>query len=196
MAAGSKGSVGDGATGRLRSRPGSKDGTVARGVYEVRCYEGIRGEDGVVRGALKWSERVRNLVTDEGCNHILSIVLDGGTQITTWYVGLKDTGNPAAGDTMSSHSGWTEFTSYDETTRRTWTGGTVAAKSVDNSASPATFTINATGTVGGCFLTSNNTKSGTTGTLYSAVNFTQSRSVVDNDVLDVIYTFTLADDGV
>jgi hypothetical protein len=63
-----------------------------------------------------------------------------------------------------------------------------------NSASPASFNINATATVGGAFLTSNNTKSGTTGTLFSAADFGApgDRSVANGDVLNVTYTLSLA----
>jgi hypothetical protein len=61
-----------------------------------------------------------------------------------------------------------------------------------NSTSPAVFNINATSTVGGAFLVSNNTKSGTTGTLFSASDFTTGdRSVVSGDTLNVTYTFSL-----
>jgi hypothetical protein len=61
-----------------------------------------------------------------------------------------------------------------------------------NSASPAVFNINATATVGGAFLTSDNAKSGTTGTLFSASDFTTGdRSVVSGDTLNVTYTFSL-----
>jgi hypothetical protein len=63
-----------------------------------------------------------------------------------------------------------------------------------NSASPASFTINATSTVGGAFLVSNSTKGGTTGTLYSAADFSApgDRSVASSDILNVTYTLSLA----
>jgi hypothetical protein len=63
---------------------------------------------------------------------------------------------------------------------------------VTNSASKAQFTINATATVGGAFLCS--AASGTTGTLFSAADFSSpgDRSVVSGDVLSVTYTFSLA----
>jgi hypothetical protein len=64
---------------------------------------------------------------------------------------------------------------------------------VTNSASPAVFNINASATVGGAFLTSNNTKSGTTGVLFSAADFTSGdRSVITGDILNVTYTLSLA----
>jgi hypothetical protein len=64
---------------------------------------------------------------------------------------------------------------------------------ITNSASAATFTINGTVTVGGAFLTSDNTKSGTTGILFSASDFAApgDRAVVSGDTVTVTYTFSL-----
>jgi hypothetical protein len=64
---------------------------------------------------------------------------------------------------------------------------------ITNSASVAVFSINGTTTVGGAFLTSNNTKGGTTGILFSASDFTApgDRAVVSGDTLNVTYTFSL-----
>jgi hypothetical protein len=63
-----------------------------------------------------------------------------------------------------------------------------------NSASPAQFNINGTATIAGAFLSSNSTKSGTTGTLFSASKFTSpgDRAVSSGDTLNVTYTFSLA----
>jgi hypothetical protein len=57
----------------------------------------------------------------------------------------------------------------------------------------AVFSINGTATVGGAFLTSNNTKGGTTGILFSAGDFQSpgDRSVVSGDTLNVTYQFSL-----
>ena len=98
---------------------------------------------------------------------------------------------------MASHAGWTEIVPYSNATRPAATFGTAttANPSVQtNSASPASFTINATATVGGAFLVSNSTKSGTTGVLFSASDFTApgDRSVASADTLNVTYTFSLA----
>ena len=86
---------------------------------------------------------------------------------------------------------------YSNATRvaATFATATTANPSVvTNSASPATFTINATATVGGAFLTSGSAKSGTTGTLFSAADFASpgDRSVVSGDILSVTYTFSLS----
>jgi hypothetical protein len=163
----------------------------ATGVYYVEC----RDKD----GNLKWTADSKNLVVNVGLQYMAGSALTATTQITTWYLGLYGSGasnTPAAGDTMSSHAGWTEVVPYSNANRVTATlaAATLANPSVvTNSASPAVFNINATSTVGGAFLTSSNTKSGTTGTLFSAADFGSpgDRSVVSGDTLSVTYTFSL-----
>lgn len=134
-----------------------------------------------------------NIVVNQGLDHALDVTLSAAVQITAWFLGLTD-GTPtvAAGDTPASHAGWVEVTAYSETVRQTWTDGGVSAQSVSNSASQARFTINVNGTViGGAFLTSLNTKGGTTGTLYAAGAFTAGDKTLDNlDTVDVTATFT------
>ena len=164
----------------------------ATGVYHVECHD----KD----GNLKWSAESKNLVVNAGLAYMAGTALTSVAQITTWYIGLYGAGasnTPAAGDTMSSHAGWTEVVPYSNATRvaATFATATTANPSVvTNSASPATFTINATATVGGAFLTSGSAKSGTTGTLFSAADFASpgDRSVVSGDILSVTYTFSLS----
>jgi hypothetical protein len=164
----------------------------ATGVYHVEC----RDKD----GNLKWSADTKNLVVNAGLAYMAGTALTSVAQITTWYIGLYGSGasnTPAAGDTMSSHAGWTEVVAYSNATRvaATFVTATTANPSVvTNSASPAVFNINGTTTVGGAFLTSGSAKSGTTGTLFSAADFSSpgDRSVVSGDVISVTYTFSLA----
>jgi hypothetical protein len=164
----------------------------ATGVYHIKCHD----KD----GKLKWSAETKNLVVNEGLQYMAGTALTSVAQITTWYIGLYGaaaSNTPAAGDTMSSHAGWTEVVPYSNATRvaATFATATTANPSVvTNSASPASFTINATSTVGGAFLTSGSAKSGTTGTLFSAADFGSpgDRSVVSGDSLSVTYTFSLA----
>ena len=151
-------------------------------------------------GSLAWHEVVEcddhkdgNGNTTAGLNSILSVYLASGTQITTWYLGLVDSAafsTYAAADTMSSHSGWAESTAYSESVRQTWTAGTVASGSVSNSASLATFTINATVTMQGAFLVSNSTKAGTTGTLFATGSFASAQSLVSGQTLTVKCTIS------
>lgn len=163
----------------------------AGGVYRMECYD----KD----GNLKWTAESPNLVVNVGLQDMNTKYFSGSTYTATWYLGLygaASTNNPAAGDTMSSHAGWTEATPYSNANRPTATFGTATTADpsvISNSASPAQFNINATATVGGAFLVSNNTKGGTTGTLFSAADFQSpgDRSVVSGDTLSVTYTFNL-----
>lgn len=149
-----------------------------------------RDEHGEIIDVREWE----NIVVTEGKNHLLSSALDGASQIATWYL-LLTSGTPtvAAGDTAASHAGWTEITDYSEGSRQTWTGGTAAAGSIDNSGSPATFTIDANGTtIGGAGLISNNTKGGTTGVLYAAGAFTGGNLTLNTgSTLEVTATFSV-----
>jgi len=164
----------------------------ATGVFEIKCHD----KD----GNLKWEAQSKNLVVNVGLQYMAGSALTSVAQITTWYLGLygaASSNNPAAGDTMLSHIGWTEVVAYSNATRvaATFVTATAANPSVvTNSASPAVFNINGTTTVGGAFLTSGSAKSGTAGTLFSAADFGSpgDRSVVNSDTLSVTYTFSLA----
>jgi hypothetical protein len=93
---------------------------------------------------------------------------------------------------MASHAGWTEVTDYSQTVRQTLTLGTAASGSIDNVGNLATYSINGTVTIAGAFINSVDTKSGTTGTLYGAVDFGSARSVISGDTLTVTVTMTAA----
>lgn len=154
------------------------------GRYEVECFD--------AEGNLKWRDFVDNLVVDTGLNDMLDKWLKGSTYTAAFYVGLTGaTPTVVAGNTMSSHAGWTDDATYSNATRPALTLGTVASKSVDNSASKAVFNINGTATIGGAFVTTSNTKSGTTGTLISAGAFSGgNKSVSNGDTLNVQITYT------
>lgn len=155
--------------------------------YKVECF----GADGL----LKWIEEFDNIVVTAGLNKLLDATLKTGLASPLWYVGLVNNAGwtaYAAGDIMSSHTGWAEGTPYSNATRPAFTPGTISAGSVDNSASKAVFNINATLTVRGCFMADENTKGGTTGTLYGEGDFTAARSVLSGDTLNVTVTATAA----
>lgn len=143
------------------------------------------------KGELIGTYPLPNGITDVGMNTLLDVMFHGGSQITTWYIGLVNNSgfsSFANGDTMSSHAGWTEFTSYDEATRTEWDEDAAASRSISNGTTSADFTISATGVLKGIFVVSNNTKGGTTGTLWSTAAFTTTVSVVDDDLLKITYT--------
>lgn len=169
----------------------SNEAAKAGGIFTVQCHD----KD----GNLKWEAKEHNLVVNTGLQFMNAKTFTGSSYTAAWYLGLYGAGasnTPAASDTMASHAGWTEVTAYSQSTRPACTFGTptTADPSVaTNSSSAATFSINATTTVGGAFLTTDNTKGGTTGTLFSAADFQSpgDRSVVSGDTLSVTYTFSL-----
>jgi hypothetical protein len=175
----------------VQKAKGVSEGIRGGGVFTVVCYD----KD----GNHKWTAKSPNLVVNVGLADMNDKYFSGSGYSATWYLGLygaSSSNNPAAGDTMSSHAGWTEVTDYSQSTRPAATFGsaTVADPSViDNSGSVAVFSINNTVTVGGAFLTSNNTKGGTTGILFSASDFQApgDRNVVSGDTLNVTYQFSL-----
>lgn len=181
----------DNAVASIRSRSGPKSKAGIRGFYHVVCKD----KD----GNIKWEDYCENNFVNTGLDYVIDVAFGGAgeqTQIHPTYLGLTD-GTPTvqAGDTMASHTGWNEVTAYTEGTREEFvdvsTGG---AGQRDNSASVASYAINGTTTVGGIFCTSDNTKSGTSGTLISAVAFTGGdRSLVNLDTLEVTYTVSVAD---
>lgn len=178
--------------GAVLTRAASADGHAkAGGVFTLECCD--------AEGNLKWSEVLPNLVVNVGVQDMNAKYFVGSAYTAAWYIGLYGAGasnNPAAGDTAASHAGWTEIVPYSNATRPACTFGTATTASTSvttNSASPAAFAINATATVGGAFLISNSTKSGTTGTLFSASDFAApgDRVVASGDTLNVTYTFSL-----
>lgn len=170
---------------------GTTEGIKGGGVFEVKCYD--------ADGNLKWEAKEHNLVVNVGLQDMNTKYFTGSSYTAAWYLGLYGSGstnNPAASDTMASHAGWTEQTGYSQSTRPACSFGTATTADpsvITNSGSPATFSINATATIGGAFLTSSNTKGGTTGILFSAADFNApgDRSVVSGDTITVSYTFSL-----
>lgn len=161
------------------------------GVFAVQCI----GADGQV----KWQESLKNLVVNQGLQDMNTKYFKGVSYTATWYIGLYGaaaSNNPVAGDTAASHGGFTEIVPYSNATRPAATFGTATTADpsvISNSAAPAVFTINATSTVGGAFLISDNTKSGTAGVLFSASDFASpgDRNVSSGDTIQISYTFSL-----
>jgi len=151
-----------------------------KNIWKVTCLD--------VNGNVKWAEEKKNLITTAGLNHILDTQFHASTQVTTWSIGLKGAGTPAAGDTMSSHSSWSEITDYSGD-RKEWTEGAAASGSMTN-ASSVDFSINGTATIAGAFL--NTAATGTAGTLYGVVDFSSARAVISGDTLQVTVTVTAA----
>lgn len=170
---------------------GATENARAHGEYQLECRDS--------EGNLKWTIGGHNLVVNEGLQDMNTKYFTGSTYTAAWYIGLYGaaaSNNPTAADTAASHPGFTEITPYSNATRPACTFGTATTADpsvITNTLSKAAFNINATATVGGAFLISNNTKGGSTGVLFSASDFQSpgDRVVASGDVLNVTYTFSL-----
>jgi len=168
------------------------ESVAAKTIYHFECLDSA--------GNLKWKEFAENTVVNVGLDDLLDKYFKGSTYTAAHYVGLTDgTPTPAAGDTMSSHAGWVEVTDYlnSPDVRPTLTLGTVSSQSVDNSASKASFAMAGASpdsiTIGGAFITTDSTKGGTSGTLYSIAAFSGGDKTLNNgDTLNVTATLTAA----
>jgi len=179
----------DAVSASVVSRPGSTERVGAGGVFTVTCH----GPD----GQFKWTDTFHNLVVNQGLQDMNSQYFKGSGYTAAWYLGLvtgPGSGTTyAAGNTLASHSGWTENTAYTGN-RKAVTFGTATTADpsvIDNSASPSSFTMNANAQViAGAFLCS--VSSGTSGILFSAGDFTGGDKTVDSgDTLAVTYSFSL-----
>jgi len=132
-------------------------------------------------------ERLHNLMPVEGLNHMLSVTFAGGSQVATWYVGIFE-GNytPLSTDTMATFPGSaTESTAYSESTREAFVESTPASGSTSNSANKAEFTMNASKSIYGAFISSSSVKGGVSGVLASAAKFSAKKDVDSGDILRV-----------
>lgn len=183
----------DSTAGKVITNRGIGDGLLGGGTFYFTCYD----QD----GNLKWEDSAKNLVVNVGLQDMVNKFLKGSAYTAAWYIGLVDnTGFTAyaAGDTLASHAGWTENTTYSGTNRQTATFGTPTTANpsvVNNSASVAVFAMTGTATIRGALLTATQARATTTGVLFSVADFDApgSRSVVNGDTLNVTYSFSLGD---
>ena len=169
------------------------------GHYHVVCRD--------AEGNVKWEESFPNLVNAIGKELMLDTLLSGSSYTTVGpFLGLISGSSPtfAAGDTMASHGGWTEFTNYTvggSPVRGTasFSAATSSGSSPTNvttkTATAITYTITGGGgTVGGCFLVTgsgaSSTQGNTSGTLYSAGAFATAKITTAGDTVSVTYSTT------
>lgn len=137
-------------------------------------------------GAVKWRERVHNVVCTAGKTDIIDKYLKGSAYTAAWYLILAGAGTKSAADTLASHAGWTESTPYAGN-RPAITWGSTSGGS--NTSSAVSISINATATVAGAGCCTVNT--GTSGVLYNVSDFAASRNVVSGDTLNVTVTLAM-----
>ena len=192
-------SFGDHAEVTMRSNVVGAESVGIEGYYHVVCRD--------ADGNIKWEEEFPNLVNAVGKELMLDTLLSGTSYTTVGpFLGLISGASPtfAAGDTMASHGGWTEFTNYTvggSAVRGTavFSAATSTGASPTNvttkTASAITYTITGGGgTVGGCFLVTgsgaSSTQGNTSGTLYSAGAFATAKITTSGDTVSVTYSTT------
>lgn len=138
---------------------------------------------------------VPNGVVNEGKDYILNAGFNDATsKIQDWAIGLIDNASFSAladTDTMASHPGWIEFTTYSEVTRPEWDPGAAASQQITN-AVLRDFNITGSGTLYGVFISSDDTKGGTTGTLWATAAFAATIPVNASDLIRIAYTVTVS----
>jgi hypothetical protein len=177
------------------------DGEVERGGKSPQRFlvESIWDVECIRDGKTIWTERNKNLCTDEGLNALLNIMFHAVTQITTWYIALFNTDTTILAAHTYAVPGYTESTAYDEATRPEYVEAASSAKSTTNSANKASFTMDASTTIYGAALVGGGTDADTPGDtagggcLYCASKFTAGKAVEALDVLKVTVTLTAAD---
>lgn len=190
---------GDHAEASLQANVVGTESVGIEGVYHVVCRD--------AEGNIKWEDSFPNLVNAVGKQLMLDTLLSGTSYTTVGpFLGLISGASPtfAASDTMTSHGGWTEFTTYTvggSAVRGTATftsatsTGTTPTNVTTKAAAAITYTITGGGgTVGGCFLVTgsgaSSTISNTSGTLYSAGAFAVAKVTTAGDTVSVTYSTT------
>jgi hypothetical protein len=164
------------------------DSMAIEGYYTAICYS--------ADGFVKWTEDIHNVVCTVGKNATLDSILGNSSQGAV-VMGLKGTGTAVAADTMTNHSTWVEVGGTNApqyTGNRPSPSFSVATAGSKTTSAAVTFTMSGTsGTVAGCFINigGSATKDTTSGILFSAGDFSSSKSVVSGDTIAVTYTATL-----
>lgn len=132
---------------------------------------------------------VNNGIVDLAKNNILDVYFGSQTKSPSWYIGLI--GNAgfvglSNNDTIATHPGWSENTSYSETIRPTWLPNPAMTRSLTTSVE-ASFTINLDTTIRGVFLCNDNVKGGFTGLLWCTAIFAPKALIGGTDVLRINY---------
>jgi len=140
-----------------------------------------------------------NLLPDEGLLYLVTVGLNNGAKLPTWYLSLYAANyTPLAGLTAASYPATaSEITSstegYTEATRPVWVPTAPTTPLIDNLANKAAFTIATASslTVNGAAMTSGAAKGAVTGKLISAAKFTAARTLFNTDVFNLAYRVQL-----
>jgi len=182
--------LGDAVDATVTRNAGGAEMFGLQGVYTAECYD--------PQGNLKWYDVIENLTTNVGRKNLLDSYFanTGGGAVV---MGLKGTGTAAYADTQASHATWLEVGNTNAPTysgtRKTpaFSAATTANPSVLSTSAAVVFSMTGSGTVAGAFINigGSSTIDSTTGTLFSAGDFTAgSKTVTSGDTINVSYTLS------
>jgi hypothetical protein len=150
-----------------------------------------------------------NDITNEGLEYLLNLMFFDDSafrQITNWYIGLINNSGytgVANTDTLASHTGWTAFSTWDESAKPEWapetsyqiTEGGLVKYNITN-LTAKTFTMGGAAVLKGIYISSNSAKtSDTTGVLWSTGLFDSTIALNENDTLSIYYAVVAGRDA-
>lgn len=151
--------------------------------YTLECI----GADGRTR----WKEEFHNLLPNVGRDYIINAAMSGGSQFTTWYIGLYENAHtPVVGDTMTTLLASAGETTDYGATRLTLTPA-LSGGVWSNSASPAEADFTSSATIRGGFITSGSTVGSTSGLLLSAGLLPTAKTIAAGETLKVTAGWSL-----
>lgn len=167
------------------------------GILFPRQQAFIHGEYSFQHNKGGFSPWHSNLMPTEGLDFVLDMIGNDAAAAASYITLHANTTTVLATHTAATYaSTFSECSGsegYDEATRVLWAPAASASAVKNNNASPASFTINTSGTlsVNGVALLTSSTKGGTAGKLLSAIKFGATRSFSDTDLFDVKYQLSL-----
>jgi hypothetical protein len=150
-----------------------------------------------------------NDITNEGLEYLLNLMFYDDSafrQITNWYIGLINNSGytgVANTDTLASHTGWTAFSTWDESAKPEWlpeasyqiTEDTLVKYNITN-LTAKTFTMGGAAVLKGIYISSNSAKtSDTTGVLWATGLFDSTIALNENDTLSIYYAVVAGRDA-
>lgn len=175
----------------------NKEISKIKGRYVITCFD--------AEGKLKWKDIIDNVITDVGANQLLDSAFGSGP-IAGPYLGLISSVGysvaPAVGNTMASHTGWSEAgngTNYPNwstpasNARASMSFAAASGRAKALSAAASFLIATNGGTLKGCFVVMGTgavaTNNSTAGVLYSAGLFSTGDKVVGiGDTVNASYS--------
>ena len=151
----------------------------------------FRAERWSADGRLLEVRLAKNGLTVPALNNVLEVYCRQQAN-STWKIGLIDDASfteLAADDTMGSHPGWIENVDYSEGTRPLWGPG-AASGQVSINPFGVRFTMTATKTINGLFLSSDAAKSGVAGLLFCTGSFDAPLLMEASEICRTFYSLS------